>query len=241
MSKIQTNSLSQLFYTVDTYGQFSTSLLDDDWFDESEFDSKGFMDGLAELHAQVIGNELPAGPVASVKVVGHSSPREYNFYTDQVELEIDVDIDGLYRYLQKFNHEKEFEKFIEDNFTSCSGFISFTPNNLKEFYAAIDNKDSNDHDKCVGILAGWYLSREALTEGEYLDKMYDEVREVMWENFAQFTDETYEEYHKYKEEFERQKAQIDLFPEIPRRQYPMEIEEWYEEVKEKELESVEAN
>lgn len=225
--KISTIMLSTLFYTTDTYGTFSIDLLDESWFEESEFDHDGFMKSLAVLHAGIIEDVLPAGGIKSVKVVGTTSPREYNFATDQVDLEIDLDVKELYRYLTKDNNEKEFEKYLEDNFTSYDGFWSWTPNNLKDFFANIDGEDEVDRDKCIGILAGWYLTKECLTEDEYMDKMYDGVNEIMWNNFEQFTTETWEEYTEYEDEYNRLKDQLS-FPGIPPgTKYLMDIEEWF--------------
>ena len=58
------------------------------------------------------------------------SPREYNFKTDRIFIEIEenhaVDI---IKYLVK-NYKKELEKKIQDMFTSRSGFISFYKNSI---------------------------------------------------------------------------------------------------------------
>lgn len=237
--KIKTKALSNTFYTIDSYGTFSTDLLDDSWFDESEFDKESFMKDLGELHCEVINEVLPAGGITSVRLLETSSPREYNFYTDQAYLEIEVDKDRLVRYLQMFDNEAQFAKFIADEFTSRDGFWSFTPNNLKDWYETMDGVSEGydrevDRDKCIGILAGWYLTREALTEDEYLDTMYDRVHEIMWNNFEQFTTETWSEYTKYEDEFNRQKDQLEFPGFPPGHKYLMDIEEWFREVKEKE-------
>jgi hypothetical protein len=225
-----------MFYTIDTYGTFSADLLDDDWFEESEFNHEQYVKDLAELHAEVINGVLPAGGINSVRVVGTSSPMWYNFATDEADLEIDVDIDHLLRYLQMHDNEKEFDKFLHERFTDRDGFMSYTTNNIKEFYQVLDrehemwNQDI-DHDKHVGVLVGWYLERECLTGEEYLDEMYNGVHEILWNNFEQFTTETWREYTKYEDEFNRKEAeQTTLFPRS--KQYPLEIQEWYKKYKE---------
>lgn len=227
---IKSQALSELFFTTDTYSTFNNE--DEEWFDESEFDNKGFMKDLADLHAQVINDCLPAGGIKSVSVISTSSPREYNFATDQVQLEIDVELEQLYRYLQMHDNEKEFEKFTKEHFTSYDGFSSWTPNNLKDFYETMEGESKEydheeDRDKCIGILAGWYLSRECLTEEEYLDEMYDGVRQVFYDNFTQFLPETWAEYRKYEEQFEQLSKQIGFEGIPPGTKYLMEIEEWF--------------
>ena len=59
-----------------------------------------------------------------------TSPREYNFSTDRIFIEIEENhaIDFI-KYIIK-NYKKELEKKIEDRFTSRSGFNSFYKNSL---------------------------------------------------------------------------------------------------------------
>lgn len=220
---ITSQVLSEIFYTVDTYSTFSIDLLDDYWVDESEFDNEGFMVGLGELHADTINNELPHGPVRSVECVGTTSPREYNFRTDRAILNIEIEEVELRKYGE--DNLGELEVFLKERFTSCDGFWSFVPNNTKEFFGAIDRTSKeydseSDRETCLAILAGWYLTREVLTVDEYMDTMYDGMHELMWEYFTQFTDETYDEYSKYAEQFEE------------KNEYPLDPEQWYREFKE---------
>ena len=58
------------------------------------------------------------------------SPREYNFSTDRIFIEIEENhcIDFI-KYIIK-NYKKELEKKIEDRFTSRSGFSSFYKNSI---------------------------------------------------------------------------------------------------------------
>lgn len=237
--KVRTLALAELFYTIDTYGTFSTDLLDDDWFEESEFNHSLFLRDLADTHAEIIRNCLPSGGINNVEVVSVGSPMYYNFSTDWCELEIDVDLDKLREYLE-FGVSQEFDQFLHDKFTSRDGFMSYTPNNIMDFNEVLDkvsdeyNRDV-DFDKCVGILAGWYLTRECLTEDEYLDEMYNSVHELMWNNFEQFTEETWKEFTKYEDEFNRLKeTQLEFKGFPPGQMYPLEITEWYTEVYKKE-------
>ena len=59
-----------------------------------------------------------------------TSPREYNFSTDRIFIEIEENhIIDFIKYIIK-NYKKELEKKIEDRFTSRSGFNSFYKNSL---------------------------------------------------------------------------------------------------------------
>ena len=58
------------------------------------------------------------------------SPREYNFKTDTIFIEIEEDhgVDFIKYIVQ--NYKKELEKKIQDKFTNRSGFISFYKNSI---------------------------------------------------------------------------------------------------------------
>jgi hypothetical protein len=227
--KVKSLMLSTLWYTVDTYSTFNQSeCLYDSWFEESDTDNEGFMQDLAKLHVDTINSVLPAGPVKSVTLVETTSPKEYNFATDQAELEIDVDMDALLDWAHK--HENLIDEFAKEHFTSRDGFWSYTPNSFKEIMAAIDRTSVEyyheyDHDKCVAILVGLYLTEEEiLTEEDYMDQMWEGFSEIAWENFKQFTDATYEEYYAWREQAEKAAILLEYIPDI---------EEWYREYKEK--------
>jgi len=75
------------------------------------------------------------------------SPREYNFETDRVFIEIEENhcIDFI-KYIIK-NYKKELDKKIKERFTSRSGFISFYENNLESW---TNNYKEWDHNQ-IGI------------------------------------------------------------------------------------------
>jgi hypothetical protein len=63
------------------------------------------------------------------------SPREYNYTTDKVFVDVhfeQTDFDKLVQYLHK-NKEK-FEQYVKETFTSCSGFISFHSNDVNVWF-----------------------------------------------------------------------------------------------------------
>ena len=75
------------------------------------------------------------------------SPREYNFETDRIFIEIEENhcIDFI-KYIIK-NYKKELEKIIKIRFKSRSGFISFYENNLESW---TNNYKEWDHNQ-IGI------------------------------------------------------------------------------------------
>lgn len=69
-----------------------------------------------------------------------NSPREYNFTTDKLVCEVEVDLDKLKKYCYETEREK-FEEYLKENYSSYDGFISFVPNNVKEFEQENDDTD----------------------------------------------------------------------------------------------------
>jgi hypothetical protein len=69
-----------------------------------------------------------------------NSPREYNFTTDKLVCEVEVDLDKLKKYCYETEREK-FEEYLKENYSSYDGFISFVPNNVKEFEQEKDDTD----------------------------------------------------------------------------------------------------
>lgn len=190
MKTIQTIS-STLGYTIDTYGQFDAGeLLDADWGDNTEFDNVAFVADLANYCAEFITEACKdyAGFEISVVADGSYSPREYNFSTDEAELSVRFEADKLMEYILK--NKPAFEQYLKDTFTSVSGFHSYVPDNWAEFYAELKELDGQvDSDRDWAVMLGWYLKRAVLTEEEYLDQMYEVVRECAYNHASNLKEE----------------------------------------------------
>ena len=79
------------------------------------------------------------------------SPKEYNFETDRVFIEIKENhcIDFI-KYIIK-NYKKELDNKIKERFTSRSGFISFYENNLKFWTNNYKKWDDNQIGTCFEL------------------------------------------------------------------------------------------
>ena len=79
------------------------------------------------------------------------SPREYNFETDRIFIEIEENhaIDFI-EYIIK-NYKKELEKKIKDRFTSRSGFNSFYKNSLDSWTKDFKEWDCNMIGTCFEL------------------------------------------------------------------------------------------
>jgi hypothetical protein len=80
-----------------------------------------------------------------------TSPREYNFSTDRIFIEIEENhaVDFI-KYIIK-NYKKELEKKIEDRFTSRSGFSSFYKNSIDLWPKDYSEWDHNQIGTCFEL------------------------------------------------------------------------------------------
>lgn len=178
---MKVNSISDVIgYTLDTYSTFCwyESIADEDMQEETEIDHEGYRQDLADLQETVLNNYTD-GTVKSFKTTGSYSPREYNFSTDNSELEITVNYTNLKAYVVK--HRADFESYLRETFTSYDGFMSYVANNWTDFFKEMSEGDT-EHNRNVAIMAGWYFKRECLTEEEYLQDMWEGAHEAAYNN-----------------------------------------------------------
>ena len=96
-------------------------------------------------------NERLEGFTLNAKFNLLTSPREYNFETDRIFIDIERDhaIDFI-KYIIK-NYKKELEKKIEDRFTSRSGFWSHYKNGLDLWTQDYSEWDHNQIGTCFEL------------------------------------------------------------------------------------------
>lgn len=70
----------------------------------------------------------------SIDCVGINSPKYYNYRDDWYLLNFNI-TDQFFNTLLTFakSNEAQFEAFLKSNYSSCSGFISYTSNNFKDW------------------------------------------------------------------------------------------------------------
>ena len=96
-------------------------------------------------------NERLEGFTLNAKFSLLTSPREYNFETDRIFIDIERDhaIDFI-KYIIK-NHKKELENKIKDRFTSRSGFWSHYKNGLDLWTQDYSEWDHNQIGTCFEL------------------------------------------------------------------------------------------
>jgi len=99
--------------------------------------------------------ETPFG-IISITSKSIWSPREYNFDTDRLMFDLEVEddiVDRIEHYLKWSCTDLDlFKKYLKINFTSRSGFVSFISNNLETFL-----QDLHNDDRCICVFLQWYL------------------------------------------------------------------------------------
>lgn len=99
-------------------------------------------------------NEIGIINLDFVKV---DSPKYYNYSTDKLVCNIEVNKNKFITELQKYNFEV-WEQFLKDNFTSYDGFISFYPNDPNEWTELIEEKFDTDN-VIIEALLQFYLEQ----------------------------------------------------------------------------------
>lgn len=56
------------------------------------------------------------------------SPKEYNYINDSIDVTVEVDQELLGKMYNEAKKTQEFKKYLQENFTSYSGFLSFWDN-----------------------------------------------------------------------------------------------------------------
>ena len=119
------NSESELEYNRDE--QFS----DPDNYVERELDYNSFTQEVCEEITSLIGKIL--GAEATFKDM--HSPAYYNYTTDKLEMEIDIDSEKIKsEILASEDLSKGFDKYLHAHYTSRDGFWSFVENNIQDFF-----------------------------------------------------------------------------------------------------------
>ena len=99
-------------------------------------------------------NEIGIINLDFVKV---DSPKYYNYSTDKLVCNIQIDKNVFVHELRKYNFEA-WRQFLKNNFTSYDGFISFYPNDPNEWAELITEKFEDDN-VIIETLLQFYLEQ----------------------------------------------------------------------------------
>lgn len=157
------------------YEDFESLHMIEDWgFPENYHEEVGKL--FAEEYVDMVNEVLGL----NVKLIKSdvSSPREYNFRTDEIYATIEIDdydamIERLSSIASAPAYRTELADIIKKNHSSCSGFISFMSNDIEEWFGLITDP-GNDH--YVSYMIGYLMYLLDTARFEYFNEnMYDYV------------------------------------------------------------------
>ena len=119
---------------------------------------KGYLDHLGECYVEGLVSELEI-PDGMVSFESTSSPREYNFGTDRLFVNVDQAwLTGIVESIYGDADMREaFEEYLAAHFTSCDGFCSSYSNSIEEWKRDFiqDGIGNSDHNICGTYLSFW--------------------------------------------------------------------------------------
>jgi hypothetical protein len=143
----------------------------------SNFQNDKYKKRIQELASEFLNGKIDddEGIEITIKCKEIYSPKEYNFSTDEIVMDVTY---SKMKILQVVKKEYEnFDGFLKDNYTSYDGFMSFTSNNFDDWL--VDFEENND--RSVGAVLS-YLFQERITENSY------EFENFVVENIGYYSD-----------------------------------------------------
>lgn len=160
----------------DEMSEEDKELIDWDNFDMDKY-KKEFLPYIQGL-ADDVAKELDG--VEKIKVLDIKSPREYNFQTDWCDVDVYME-DGwqekILEHTDEIFADKDCAEFFDENFKTRSGFISFLPEDMKEYPELIRNYNgSMKDDKVVAVwLSLMYVHKHGRIAWENWENIIEDV------------------------------------------------------------------
>ena len=90
-------------------------------FDAFEFDYRTYENDVSKCCCEVLEAEL-SDFIENIKFQALQSPKYYNYSNDSINCEITININKIMKYLK--DNETDWNNYLKENYTSCSGFVS---------------------------------------------------------------------------------------------------------------------
>ncbi len=113
----------------------------------------------------------------TVKYESLYSPQFYNFSTDSINIEVELNVIALRRYLSA--HKQALAESIREHHTSRDGFTSFHSNDILEWMDETDMFTRFDDEYKLGFLLEFILENESVNSNELTFEAKEELYE--WE------------------------------------------------------------
>lgn len=134
-------------------------------YDDFDYDNKGYMIDVCKKAVNVVEQELKhvLKSLINIEFQAVSSPREYNFENDSINVEITLkDTKEIKKYL--YDNKDEYSEYLK-RYTSCSGFISYHPDTFdgwKDNTNDFTNLSENGH--YLGSILDFICVNEDITD-----------------------------------------------------------------------------
>ncbi len=136
-------------------------------YENYDFDFESYYNECARAIAGEIETALKdENLVTSIKFEELRSPKEYNFYNDSINVEIEITPDN-YENIRKVIQKNlvEFNDYLKENYTSRSGFISHYSNSINDWVEMIDQKTFDKPEHQIGSILN-FICCEVLSINE---------------------------------------------------------------------------
>jgi hypothetical protein len=143
----------------------------------SNFQNDKYKKRIQELASEFLNGKINDGEgiEITIKCKEIYSPKEYNFGTDEIVMDVTYNKTKILHAVKK--EYENFDGFLKDNYTSYDGFMSFTSNNFDDWL--VDFKDNND--RSVGAVLS-YLFQYEISENKH------EFENFVVENIGYYSD-----------------------------------------------------
>ena len=176
--KIETNTDILRIISTNLY---SLSFLDDYDFDYIGEIDKGVMDITEEIISEALNSVIPC----TVKAVKVFHPKQYNYYGDDVELDITISDRDFERLKNAVLNDPNFKEYLK-RYSSHSGFISYMADNLIDF-----ESESTEYQFAQAV--SFYITDSA--KEEYQEQFIYDLWDYCSENFNEI-DENDDYYYE---------------------------------------------
>ena len=142
------------------------------------FDSKKYLRAIRDAYNDTIkdiNDELKL--VKIVKFTKPFSPREYNFQNDSLDFIAQIKKRDIIGYIIANKDKAEFRQFLEDNYSSRDGFISFTPDTPERLLEEI-RINGDEYEQAISAVLR-YANRHIID-----CNLLDTVEYQVYENFT---------------------------------------------------------
>ena len=103
-------------------------------------------------------------------------PREYNYYDDTIEFSMTIDTNWVAsKFAELSANEPKFADYLNDNYSSRSGFISFMPNEVEGYNDMLD-PNSSDYWKVVSAIVMFMVYDDPSIRNDVTEDMIEYLR-----------------------------------------------------------------